>query len=101
MIERRVFIGSVLLGLRAVPLSNAQPARIYRIGVVVAGGPYYHAVEGLRDGLKEAGLTEGIHYVFRVRDTTGDLKAAEKAVRSLEEEKVDLIFPFRHQYPWR
>ena len=90
--DRRTFIGSVAGGLLAVPLSNAQSARIYRVGVVLAGGPYYHAVEGLRDGLKEVGLTEGQDYVFDVRDTKGDLKAAEEAARSLEEEKVDLIF---------
>jgi len=38
------------------------------------------------------GLEEGKHYVLDLRDTKGDLKAAEGAARSLEQEKVDIIF---------
>jgi putative ABC transport system substrate-binding protein len=83
----------LLLGLaRCMALAEAQPAKIYRIGVITAGGPYYHAVEGLRDGMKESGFEEGKQYIFHVRDTKGDLKAAADAARSLEQEKVDVIF---------
>jgi putative ABC transport system substrate-binding protein len=60
--------------------------------VVSASGSYERTVEGLRDGLKELGLEEGKQYVFHVRDTHGDLKAAEAAAKSLELEKVDLVF---------
>jgi len=75
------------------PLAKGQPTKIYRVGVVSAGGPYNRAVEGLRDGLKEAGLEEGKQYVFHVRDTNGEMKkVAEDAATSLEREKVDLIF---------
>jgi putative tryptophan/tyrosine transport system substrate-binding protein len=71
---------------------EAQQARLYRVGVVLQGGAYSGAVDGLRDGLKDLGLNEGKHVVLHVRDTGGDLKAVEAAARSLEREKVDVIY---------
>lgn len=91
--DRRRFVSLVAGSLLAASFAvNAQQSKIYRIGVVLQGGPYYQMVEGLRDGLKELGFVEGTQYVLHVRDTKGDLKAAEEAARNLEQEKVDLIF---------
>jgi putative tryptophan/tyrosine transport system substrate-binding protein len=93
MIPRREFIGTLAGGLLAAPLAvEAQPARVYRVGVVLHGGPYFSSIDGLRDGLRELGLEEGKHFVLLVRDSKGNLKSAEAAVRSLEAEKVDLIY---------
>ena len=89
---RRTFLSAVIVSLAAPSLVRAQTARVYRVGIVSAGGPYEHTVDGLRDGLKELGLEEGKQYVFHRRDTQGDLRAAEAAAKSLEQEKVDLIF---------
>ncbi len=69
-----------------------QAAKTYQVGVVLAGGPYYQTLEGLRDGLKELGLDEGKRVVFLVYDSKGDTKAAEAAAVKLEEKKVDLIY---------
>jgi len=81
------------VGLALAPLAaEAQQARVYHIGVVLHGGPYYEALDGLRDGLRELGLEEGMQFVFHVRDTKGDLKSVEAAARSLEDQKVDLIY---------
>ena len=73
-------------------IAEGQPAKIYRVGVVLPGGPFYQVVEGLRDGLKELGFVEGTQYVLHIRDEKGDLKATEEAARNLEQEKVNLIF---------
>lgn len=73
-------------------MAQAQQAKLNRVGVILQGGPYYDAINGLRDGLKELRLTEGKHYVLEIRDAKGDLKAVEEAARNLEREKVDLIF---------
>lgn len=92
--DRRTFNGSVV-GLLAVPLSafaQTQQARVYRVGVIHEGGPYYAGVDGLKEGLKELGFTEGKDYVLQTRDLRGDRNAAEEAARSLEREKVDLIY---------
>jgi len=92
-VERRAFMGVLTGGLLAAPLMvEAQQARVYRIGVVLQGGPYFADIDGLRDGLKEFGLVEGKHFVLDVRDTKGDLTLVESAARALEEQKVDLIY---------
>ena len=71
---------------------EAQQARLYRVGVVLQGGSYSAAVDGLRDGLKDLGLEEGKQVVLHVQDTRGDLRAVESAARGLEREKVDVIY---------
>jgi len=82
----------LILALLAVPVgAKPQEARVYRVGVVLHGGPYSQAIDGLRDGLRELGLEEGKQFVLHVRDTKGDLKSVEAAAKSLEGEKVDLI----------
>ncbi len=91
--DRRAFVGMVAGGLLAAPLiAGAQQARVYRIGVILQGGPYSAAIDGLRDGLREVGLEEGKQFILHVRDTKGDLKLVEAAARSLEDQKVDLIY---------
>jgi len=62
------------------------------VGVLLQGGSYSPAVDGLREGLRELGLEDGKQLVLDVRDAKGDLKAVEAAARSLEAEKVDLIY---------
>jgi putative tryptophan/tyrosine transport system substrate-binding protein len=87
--------GSLLaiLVFASVQLAHAQAAKVYRVGVIHEGGPSYNAmVDGLKDGLGELGLTEGKQYILDIRDVKGDPKAVEAAARSLEHEKVDLIY---------
>ena len=91
--DRRSFLATLTGGLLAAPLAaEAQPARAYRIGVILQGGPYSAAIDGVRDGLKELGLEEGKQFVLHVRDTKGDLRSVAAAARGLEEQKVDLIY---------
>jgi putative ABC transport system substrate-binding protein len=81
-------------GLLAAPLAaEAQPSnRMWRIGVVLEGGPYVAALDGLRAGLTQLGFEEGKQYVLDVRDTQSDLRAVGPAARALEAEKVDVIY---------
>jgi len=74
------------------PPAEAQQAKVYRVGVVLAGGAWYETIDGLRVGLRVLGLQEGKQFVLAIRDTKGDVKAAEEAARSLEQDKVDLIY---------
>jgi len=73
-------------------LARAQQPKIHRVGVIHEGGAYSAAIDGLRDGLRDLGLTEGKDYILDIRDLGGDRKAAEAAARTLEAEKVDLIY---------
>ncbi len=77
---------------RGVLIADAQEAKIPRVGVILAGGFYYAAIDGLREGLKELGLEEGKQYVLEIQDVKGDLKAVEQAARNLEQGKVHLLY---------
>ena len=79
-----------LVGYGAI--AEAQQAKVYRVGVLLQGGPLYTIIDGLRDGLRELGFEEGRQYVLEIRDAKGDLKAAEAAARNLAREKVNLIY---------
>ena len=89
----RVGLILVLGILSAAGGADSQPpAKVPRVGVILQGGAYYVMVEGFRLGLRELGLEEGKHFTLEIRDLKGDLKAVGRAARSLEGEKVDLIY---------
>jgi putative tryptophan/tyrosine transport system substrate-binding protein len=77
--------------LALCPATQAQQ-KPNRIGVILPVGPLYEALDGLKDELKQLGLEEGKQYTLTIRDTQGDAKAAQEAARSLEGEKVSLIY---------
>ena len=81
---------AVLAG--CVGMAEAQQPKVYRVGVITAGGQYYETIDGLRAGLKQLGLEEGKQFTLAIRDTKGDAKAAEEAARNFEQEKADLIY---------
>ena len=80
------------LVLASVHLAQAQQTKAYRVGVIFEGGNFSVVLDGLKDGLKGLGFDAGKQYVLEIRDLKGDLNAAEDAARSLEREKVDLIY---------
>jgi len=92
MTRRRLAIGLTLTLLLLLAPLISQGQRVFRVAVLLQGGAYTPAVDGLRDGLKELGLEDGKEVILRVRDTRGDLKSIEAAAKSFEAEKVDLIF---------
>jgi putative tryptophan/tyrosine transport system substrate-binding protein len=71
---------------------EAQQPRIYRVGIITAGGQWYEMIDGLRFGLRQLGLEDGKQVVLSIRDTKGDAKTAEEGARNLEQEKVNLIY---------
>jgi putative ABC transport system substrate-binding protein len=74
------------------PFVEAQQIKPPRIGVLLQGGAWYEAIDGLRQGLRELGYEEGKQFTLDVRDSKGDVKAVEEAARNLEREKVRLIY---------
>jgi len=89
-IFRLIAIILTLVGCAA--MAEAGQAKVYRVGVIFHGGEFDAMVQGLRDGLRELGLEEGKHFVLDIRDTKGDVNAVEEAARSLERDKVDLLY---------
>jgi putative ABC transport system substrate-binding protein len=71
------------------PLAHAQHPK--RVGIILQGGPYHAGIDGLRAGLRQAGLEEGRDLTFVIKDAMGDLAAVEAAARELERDRVDLI----------
>ena len=88
-----VLAGVLILALFPLVLTAyAQVARVYRVGVLLHGGVYFQALDGLRNGLRELGLEEGKQVVFLVHDSKGDIKSVGPAAARFEGEKVDLIY---------
>ena len=71
---------------------EAQPTKVFRVGVIHQGGPYKAVVNGLQDGLRQLGHEEGKQFLLNVRDSKGDLKAVEEAAKVFEKDRVNLIF---------
>lgn len=102
MLDRRAFIIRVsktaivsflaTLVLPSVHPAQAQQGRVYRIGVVREGGPDDAVVAGLKEGLKDLGVAEGIDYVLESHDLNGNRSAAGAAAESLERKNVDVIY---------
>jgi putative ABC transport system substrate-binding protein len=82
----------VVAMLAFVNLVEAQQPKVFRVGVITAGGAWYETIDGLRAGLRELGLEEGKQFILAIRDTKGDIEAAEEAARNFEQEKVNLIY---------
>jgi putative ABC transport system substrate-binding protein len=93
--RRREFIAvlaTVIPGAQFLRPARAETAGVRRVGVVYQGGLYETSIEGLREGLRAAGLEEGRQLALLVRNAKGDATAAEAAARALErDEKVDVI----------
>jgi putative ABC transport system substrate-binding protein len=85
-----IVVAVVLLAVGVI--AEAQQPKVYRVGVITAGGQWYETIDGLRVGLRELGLEEGKQFILAIRDTKGDEKAAGEAARNLEQEKVNLIY---------
>jgi putative tryptophan/tyrosine transport system substrate-binding protein len=92
-LNKRILISFLAaLALATVPTAEAQPHKPYRIGVIHEGGQYSATIDGLKDGLRELGLEPGKDVLLDIRDVQGNRPAAYEAARSLEREKVDLLY---------
>ena len=56
------FLATLLLA--SVHLAQAQQPKVYRVGVVFDGGPFYTVVDGLKEGLTKLGFAEGKQFVL-------------------------------------
>src|SRR5262245_26013879 len=80
------------LGLLPLAAHAQEARRVYRIGVVNEAFAATHpTVEGLKAGLREAGLAEGRDVTFDIRFTEGDAQATRPAIAALLKAGVDLI----------
>ncbi len=87
---RLVLAALLLIGPLAAEAQETR--RPYRIGVLNEAFAATHpTVEGLKAGLREAGLAEGRDVTFDIRFTEGDAQATRTAAAALVKGGVDLI----------
>jgi putative ABC transport system substrate-binding protein len=87
---RLTLVALLLMGPLAAEAQEVR--RPYRIGVLNEAFAATHpTVEGLKAGLREAGLAEGRDVSFDIRFTEGDAQATRTAAAALVKAGVDLI----------
>src|SRR5215469_11176074 len=92
--DRRTFMGSVAGGLLAVPLAvHAQRKAMPVIGLLTATspGPFEPLLRAFRQGLSEAGYTEGQNVAIEYRWAEGHYDRLPALAADLVGRKVDLI----------
>jgi putative tryptophan/tyrosine transport system substrate-binding protein len=72
--------------------SLSQSKKSYKIGVVMTGGAYQQAFDGLKKGLEEKGFQEGKNVSYLIKDTRGNTDVLAAAVSDLIAEKPDVIY---------
>ena len=82
-------------------VARSQQTTAKRIGVVLQGGLYYAGVEGLREGLKAAGLEDGKQIMLVIRDVKGDAAAAAAEARGTRRRRRGIDRRVRNNGRWR
>ena len=74
--------------------SEPEPVKKWRIllAMLVEAPPMEEAEEGMRSGLKQAGLLEGQDYEITVRNAQGDMATLNSILDTASSEKVDMVF---------
>ena len=83
-------VASAILGLVAISsaVGLQQPAKVYRVGVLTAGGG---SSQELRQSLRDHGYIEGRNVVLELRDTEGRADRSNALAVELTQLKVDVI----------
>ena len=99
MIDRRTFVAVLSGSILAAPFwaEGQTSGNVPHVGIIYISGHHHVVADGLRQGLRDLGLEEGKHFLLDIRETKGDVKAAEEAARDLERGKVDVIYTVTSQ----
>jgi putative ABC transport system substrate-binding protein len=92
-------IVALALALTCGPMHAQQPSKIYRVGVLVNGGPVVNGkpntqVESLRTGMTQLGYVEGTNIVFEARFPEGQLDRLPGFAAELVGKGVDVIVAY-------
>src|SRR5262249_24792100 len=95
-VKRRKFI-ALLSGVAAFPLAGtAQVGKVWTVGILVAGIPDPTAfLDAFRDGLRQAGYTEGQNIELDIRSAEGKAERLPGLAAELVRRNVDIIVGFQ------
>jgi putative tryptophan/tyrosine transport system substrate-binding protein len=91
---RALLVAGLVLGLFALPLpTEAQPAKLYRVGVLCLSqcDPNHAITLAFRRGLQEHGWIEGQNIVIEYRGAQGAAQQLPKLARTLVDAKPDVL----------
>jgi ABC-type uncharacterized transport system substrate-binding protein len=92
---KNIVTGVVVVGLLACGgvVTAQQPAKTWKIGVLVSSSPAMNAPrdEALRQGLRDLGYEEGKNIIVEYRYAEGKTDRLPQLARELVEQKVDVI----------
>jgi putative ABC transport system substrate-binding protein len=90
--ERRTFMAMLTGGIVVAPLSaEAQPGKVYRIGVLSGSPPPDPFVEAFKQGLRELGYVEGQNISIEYRWAEGRVERLPGLAADLVRLQVDVI----------
>jgi putative ABC transport system substrate-binding protein len=81
-----------IFGSALNPNKFSETKKDYKVGVVMTGGAYQQALDGLKKGLEEKGFREGQNISFLIKDTRGNTDVLESVIKELVAEKPDMIY---------
>ena len=81
-------LGALLIGVS--PIIAAQPSKVYSVGLVSLGSSLTDEINGLRDGLKDAGFVEGKNLLFEV-GIAKSYEGLRPIIQSYVEKQFDVI----------
>jgi len=81
-----------LLGINFKLKKSPKAEKVYKVGVVMTGGAYQQALDGLKKGLEEKGYFEGRNIVYLIRDTRGSTDAIRPVTEELLGENPDVVY---------
>src|SRR5689334_10460147 len=93
MQKRFVWLSAILILMSASLARAQQPAKIWKIGVLVSGTEALNKSrdEGLRQGLRDLGYEDGKNIAFVYRFGEGKTERLAPLARELAEQKPDVI----------
>jgi len=71
---------------------ESEEEKIYKVAIVLLGGAYQEAVDGLIDELQNLGYAENENVFYYIKDTQGDKEAVGPATEELLQENPDLFY---------
>ena len=73
---------------------KAQEENVYQVGIVFDAEAFTSIADGFKDKMTELGYVEGKNIVYDLQFTNMDPAEAQRLVKKLVDDKVDLIFTF-------